>query len=44
MKVISKIRVNKTTKQKTVNVPKQKETENWNQGDLVELNKVEIKS
>ncbi len=43
MKIISKVRVNKTTKQKTVNIPKQEETKNWNQGDFVELNKVEIK-
>jgi len=43
MKVISKIRFNKTTKQKILNVPKQKETEKWQPGDLVELNKVDIK-
>jgi len=44
MVIVSKVRVNKKTNQKILNVPKQKETEEWIQGDLVELNKVEIKA
>jgi len=43
MKILNKIRVNKTTGQKTVTIPKQKETENWKEGELVEIKKVKIK-
>ena len=41
-KVISKLRIKKTG-QKQVNVPKQKETEDWEEHDLIELKKVEVK-
>ena len=41
-KVISKLRVKKTG-QKQVNVPKQKETKDWEESDLIELKKVDIK-
>ena len=43
MKVISKIRINKTNGQKTVTIPKQRETERWKVGEIVEIKKVEIK-
>ena len=42
-KIISKLRKNKKTGQKGVNVPKIKETENWEEEDLIELKKVKIK-
>ena len=42
-KITSKLRKNKTNQQKIVTVPKQKETEKWDEGDLIELKKVEIK-
>ena len=41
--ITNKIRINKTTGQKTVTIPKQKETENWKEGDIVEIRKVRIK-
>lgn len=43
MEIIGKIRINKTTGQKTVTIPKQKETEDWKKGELVEIRKVKIK-
>ena len=43
MKIISKIRINKTTGQKTLTIPKQKETKEWKEGELVEIRKVKIK-
>jgi len=43
MKIISRIRINKVSGQKTVTIPKQKETENWKAGEFVEIKKVEIK-
>ncbi len=43
IKIISKIRVNKINGQKVITIPKQKETEDWEGGDYVEINKVKIK-
>ena len=43
MAIISKIRINKANGQKTVTIPKQKETERWKEGEFVEIKKVEIK-
>lgn len=43
MRILNKIRINKTTGQKTVTIPKQKETEDWQEGEMVEIRKVEIK-
>lgn len=42
-KVIAKLRRNKATKQKVLNVPKQTETEHWEEEDLIEMKKVELK-
>lgn len=42
-KIITKVRVNKKTGQKTANIPKSKKTENWEEEDLLELNLVETK-
>ncbi len=42
-KIISKVRKHKVHGQKTVTVPKQEETETWEDGTLVELKEVEIK-
>ncbi len=43
MEIMGKIRINKTTGQKIVTIPKQKETEDWKKGELVEIRKVKIK-
>lgn len=43
MKILGKMRINKTTGQKTVTIPKQKDTEDWKEGELVEIRKVKIK-
>lgn len=43
MEIVNRIRINKTTGQKTVTIPKQKETENWKEGELVKIIKVKIK-
>ena len=40
MKIISKIRENKTNGQKVVTIPKGKETRDWKKGDVVEIKKV----
>ena len=42
MEVIGRIRVNKTTEQKVVTIPKQKETEDWKKGEIVEIRRVKI--
>jgi len=42
MQIISKVRVHKATGQKTLTIPKQKETEEWKAGELVEIKKVEF--
>ncbi|MFA6074114.1 MAG: hypothetical protein WC758_08405 [Candidatus Woesearchaeota archaeon] len=42
MKIISKMRINKTNGQKTVTIPKQKETETWKESDIIEVKKVKI--
>lgn len=42
-KVIAKIRQNKNNNQKVVTIPKQKETEDWEENDLVEIKKVNVK-
>ena len=42
MEIISKIRINKKTGQKTATIPKQKETKNWKERELVEIRKVKI--
>ena len=41
-KVISKVRINKANKQKTINVPKQEETKDWEEGDFIEMIKLKI--
>ena len=43
MEIISKIRINKTTGQKTATIPKQKETEDWKKGELIEIKRVKIR-
>lgn len=43
MEIIARIRINKTTGQKTVTIPKQKETEDWKENELVEIRKVKIR-
>jgi hypothetical protein len=41
-KIVAKIKEDQRG-YKRVNVPKQKETESWKEGDLIELKKVNIK-
>lgn len=41
-KIITKLAVD-SRGYKRCSVPKQKETENWEEGDLIELKKVEVK-
>jgi len=43
MKILSKIRTNKSNNQKVVTIPSQSETKSWENGDFVEIRKVEIK-
>ena len=42
-KIFAKIRINKTSGQKIITIPKQKETERWEADDLVEIRQVEVK-
>ncbi len=43
MKIIGRIRINKTSGQKVVTIPKQKETEDWKEGEIVKIERAEIK-
>lgn len=43
MEVIARIRVNKINGQRVITIPKQKETEDWKEGQLVEVKIAKIK-
>ena len=42
-KIFAKIRINKSSGQKVITIPKQKETTMWESDDLVEIRRVEVR-